>query len=410
MAQTKLTKGFGPFQPAENLHGYAKVGIYGFQGSGKTYSASEMARGLWQRLIELKTPDAGKPVAFIDSEKGSDFMAKRFTRWGIPFVNTRTKSFTDLMAAMESTVGNASIVIVDSITLFWAEMQKAYKRAKIINNLERRGFTKVQIDDALKSNKYTARLTFSDWMPLKDEWRRFVDFYVNQPIHIIICGRAKWEYDFAEDDNGQKQIEKTGSSMKVDSELSFEPSLLIEMRHEPLPAADGRVDALFWQHVAYVLKDRADLIDGQRFVNPVYDHVKPHFEEILGRGFATVTDGTKDSALFVRSGQSIEQTREQAVILCEEIMGELLAVFPSTGADDKKAKADIIFAAFHTRSWTAVERMTIDQLKAGLDFIRGVCQKFITDNISQQNGKSEPIAVPVASSAPEKKAPKGGKK
>jgi hypothetical protein len=44
---------------------------------------------------------------------------------------------------------------------------------------------------------------------------------------VIICGRAGYEYDYFEDDEGKKQLEKTGIKMKAETEMGFEPSLLV---------------------------------------------------------------------------------------------------------------------------------------------------------------------------------------
>ena len=40
---------------------------------------------------------------------------------------------------------------------------------------------------------------------------KFTDLFINAPIHIILCGRAGYEYDYFEDqETGKKNLEKTG--------------------------------------------------------------------------------------------------------------------------------------------------------------------------------------------------------
>ena len=66
-------------KPAANQTAYLKAGILGFQGSGKTYTASRLATGLAK--MSSKQPK----VAFFDTEKGSDFLVAYYKEQGIQF-------------------------------------------------------------------------------------------------------------------------------------------------------------------------------------------------------------------------------------------------------------------------------------------------------------------------------------
>jgi len=57
---------------------YAKLGIFGEAGSGKTRTAYEQAK--WLATLTNK-----KAIAFFDTEKGSDFMVPLAERDGIEF-------------------------------------------------------------------------------------------------------------------------------------------------------------------------------------------------------------------------------------------------------------------------------------------------------------------------------------
>lgn len=106
------------------------------------------------------------------------------------------------------------MLIIDSISHFWKEVQDSYKKSKHRN-----------------------RLHFHDWGQIKDQWGRFTDCYINSQVHIIMCGRAGYEYAYFEDEDGKKQLEKTGTKMKAESEMGYEPSLLMEMVRENPPMA-----------------------------------------------------------------------------------------------------------------------------------------------------------------------------
>jgi hypothetical protein len=60
--------------PAKKETAFAKVGLLGFAGSGKTLTASRIAIGL------AKMMDSKKPVAFMDTEVGSDYVIDLFKK------------------------------------------------------------------------------------------------------------------------------------------------------------------------------------------------------------------------------------------------------------------------------------------------------------------------------------------
>lgn len=375
--------GYGPFQLAENAQGFAKVSLQGFAGGGKTLTASLIAKGLYDMI------GAKKPIAFVDTEKGVDFVAPRFKEWGIPLITTRTRSFKALIDATKWSVGNVSILIIDSISSFWNEVQKTYRYQKVVNNLKKRGMSDAEIAAGIASGKYNkTNLTMKDWVELKEVWHDFTDLYLNSELHIIMCGRAKWEYDFVEQEDESTEIQKTGTSMMAEKELSFEPSLLIEMRHEPAPGQDSRTDAKFWQHVAYVLKDRSDTIDGKRFINPTFEEFKPHFQFLsIGGKNAPIESGEKDRALFARgSSENAFEVKQRIEILLEEIKGELVRRFPGRGDKEIALKQDILHKVFTTYSWTKISSLSIPELKKGLEVLRRV--------LAETPAQAEPEAKP----------------
>src|ERR1043166_3262552 len=107
MATEAKNTGFKLFQPAKSTTARMKVGIYGFAGSGKTYTASMMAAGLAKRI---KTK---KPIAFFDTETGSDFMIEKFKKQDLELVVLKRRSLKDLIAAVMEAEQFCDIMIVD---------------------------------------------------------------------------------------------------------------------------------------------------------------------------------------------------------------------------------------------------------------------------------------------------------
>ena len=107
-------------KPAENTMAYLKMGIFGDTGSGKTWTASNVAIGL-HKLIESK-----RPIAFFDTETGSNFMISKFKEAGVEllsFHGTALKDLTQIFGEVEKE--QLPILIIDSITNVWDEFTES---------------------------------------------------------------------------------------------------------------------------------------------------------------------------------------------------------------------------------------------------------------------------------------------
>ena len=339
---------------ASNEMAYGKIGLLGFAGAGKTYTAALIAIGL-HKWVKSK-----KPVAFLDTETGSDFVLPLFRAAGIELLIAKTKSFKDLLSFMEEAEQTADIAIVDSVSHVWQEIQDAYL-ARINEGRE----------------KKITRLEFQHWGPIKAEWRKFTDRYLNAKMHTILCGRAGYIYDYEQfDEDAKKELVKTGVKMKAETEMAYEPSLLIEMERVQVRGDLGGIKKKKGirsvANRAYVVKDRADVLDGKLIDNPTFESFLPHFEALNIGGEHRASDvGQSSTGLFDQSGDS-EWTREKRARekWMEEIQGLLTSKYPGQGADEKKKKVDLIYQFLGTRSWTAVEQMKADDIRGGYEAMK----------------------------------------
>jgi hypothetical protein len=245
------------------------MGIMGKQGSGKSYTAGLISIGLIKHLKSLGISYASKPVAFFDTETGSDWLIPLFKANGIPLVVAKKKSFADLLEAVRWAEGNASALIIDSITHPWRELLESYMKSK------KRTF--LQIDD---------------WGYLKGQygWAQFTDLYINSKLHIIMCGRAGDDTEQYTDENGKRQFEKVGVKMKTEGETGFEPSILVLMERN----MNLRTNAV--THTGTVLKDRSDTMDGAELDNPNFESFLPHIQKLnLGGDHVGVEAGATAS-------------------------------------------------------------------------------------------------------------------
>jgi len=312
-------------QKAENRQAFDKIGVLGFAGSGKTFTSMSLALGI---LDCLKSK---APIAFMDTESGSDFFIDMCHQRGIELMVVKSRAFSDVFPIFaEAETMGCGVLVIDSVSHLWKEITDTYKK-----RLNRR------------------KLQFQDWDAVKTEWSRFTDLFLNAPIHTIICGRAGYEYDYFENEDGKKELHKTGTKMKAEGEFGYEPSLVIEMQRIKR-SDDKHPDLKGWTHRATVLKDRTDTINGMEFDfntedvrasggRAVFDAFAPHFAKLAIGGDQLGIDITRTSAeLFTPDGElKGEAYRKQKQILLEEIFGVLDKEWPGTTKEAKDTKNNV---------------------------------------------------------------------
>lgn len=327
------------FKKAEMTSSYLKAAFMGFAGDGKTFTASELAMGLNLHLRKLNNPLGQRPVFFLDTEKGSDWMKPRFDAAGIDLEVAKTQAFDDGCSAIAMAEKDASVLIIDSVSHLWKELTQSYMRK-------------------MKRN----RLTMGDWGYLKEQWStRFTTPFVNAKAHIILCGRAGFEYDHFEDEDGKKQIEKSGVKMKAEGEMGYEPDLVVLMERE----MDMQSTTVF--RVAHILKDRADVIDEKKFRNPSFKDFLPHIERLNLGGKHVGVDMTRTSMASMPSADSDKRQVQRAIVL-DEIESIFTEYMPGRAAADQARKVTLLKTHFKGNTWAAIERvMPLEDLREGYD-------------------------------------------
>jgi hypothetical protein len=333
------------FKKAESTTAYLKAGFLGFAGSGKTTTATETAIGLVNMLREKNLPEGGRPVFFLDTETGADYVKRRFDDAGIELFTAKTRAFMDLIPAIREAEKGGAALIIDSITHFWREFTEAYAK-----------------------RKNRPRLEFQDWNYLKTEWGKFTDAYINSSAHILLCGRAGYEYDFFEDQDGKKQLEKTGIKMKAEAEMGYEPSLLVLMERQ-MNMEDKKV-----HREGHVIKERFGIIDGKTFKNPSFKDFLPHIERLNLGGMQLGVDTTRTSEGMIETGtDSWPQEKRQREIFCEEIKNLCIKHgLDGTASEVKKRRLNILESCFGTAAWTAIENMKSERIKDGFEQMKQI--------------------------------------
>lgn len=330
-------------QEARSESAYLKLGIYGEAGSGKTFTSTRVAIGLCGFI------KSEKPVGFMDTETGSDFVRFRFEQAGLKLRAWKTRAFVDLLKIVDTAEKECSVLIIDSITHPWDELVAAYLKA---------------------NNK--ARLTLKDWQPVKATWREFTDKFLNSKLHIIMCGRSADKWDQIEDEDGAMELRKVGTKMKTEKDLGYEPNLLVEMEAIQLTAKAGGA----YIRRAYIKKDRFGVLDGKVFDNPTFETFLPHIELLNLGGEHLAIDTTRTSEDMLKNDFSGERRAFKRDVVLEKIENEIKLLYPGQSEKDRTAKIKIIMDTFGTNSWTEVSgdrfKFAIDTLETGLAKIEEV--------------------------------------
>ncbi len=354
-------------KPATNRMAFAKVGLYGTAGSGKTRTATEVAIGLHKAI------GSKKPIAAFDTEPAFSFVLPLFQKAGIELlVADESRALSDLMTFMDEAEKTCDIVIIDSITHVWRDAQESFL-ARLNETRKKWG------------KKPLPALEFQHWRPIKAAWAEFTDRFLSSKMHVIVCGRAGqvYEYQDKDDGSGKKELISTGTRMATEKELGYEPSLLIEMI---VQRDNGRA-----QNVAVIQKDRADRLNGHEISMPSYAKLAAHFAALNIGGEHFESMERRDSkAMFPDADESgWDKEKQEREIWTEEIAELLKKHFPSQSVDDKQKRVELLERFFETRSWTKVETMRSADLKSGFEAIRECLEPAPSDPAAQDGGAQQ---------------------
>jgi len=316
----------------------------GFAGDGKTYTATQVAIGLHQRI------GSKKPIAIFDTEKSSKALIGIFKEANIEaIVVDEQRSLSALSQAITACEeGAADILIIDSITHVWEEFMQAY-----LNRPDKYG----------KPMQRT-RLEFQDWGVIKPRWKQeFSNKFVQSKVHIIFTGRAGYEYsDEKNAETGKREIFKSGIKMKAETETAFEPDILVLMEKQ-LDLLGERKKVT---REAMVIKDRTAMIDGKTFTNPTFEDFAPAIDVLLSGTYKAGKEVSISDTFRDAESQIADSRRAK-----EKIISEIDGVFELCGLGssvaDKQMKASILKTVFDgILSTEKLNDVRVEKLSDGL--------------------------------------------
>jgi hypothetical protein len=274
-------------RPAQREGARLVIGLAGVSGSGKTYTAIELAYG-------LADYDATK-IGFIDTEnrRGSlyaDILQNSKPPTGTPFmIGDLVAPFSPqryIDAINDFAKTGIEVLVIDSIT---HEHEGAGGLLEI----------------AGQDNKY--------WNRAKAEHKRFVNALLQSDMHVIVCVRAreKISMDRVRDDKGNMKtdIQDVGLQPITEKNLMFEMSASLMMHDEgarqtvlkcpaALASALGRKEGYI---TALDGKCIRDWVDGAKQLDPTVEKFRNRLISVCEKGAAYVESAWSQTPAAVQA-------------------------------------------------------------------------------------------------------------
>lgn len=211
---------------AERKKAKLRLALMGTSGSGKTYSALQLAFGL------------GGKIGLIDTEHGSGELYAHLGDYDVIQLEApyTVNKYREAIKAFED-AGHGTIII-DSLSHAWAGEGGL---------LDKQG----QLESSGRFKN-----SFATWREITPDHNKLVEELLNSPCHIIGTMRSKTEYALEQNDKGKTVPRKIGLAPVQRDGLEYEFTVVLDISQE--------------SHFASATKDRTGLFDR----NPVLITVK----------------------------------------------------------------------------------------------------------------------------------------
>jgi hypothetical protein len=291
------------FRKAKAEQAALKMGIYGPPGSGKTFTSLLIAEGLG--VV------SGKRVAYVDTERGTDFYCKNVPSRSVhpqafDFDALYTRSLTEVLSSVKGLDPKEyGVVVLDSVTHLWEAAIAAYG-----GNQTRAG-----------------TIPMHAWGKIKRPYKDLMATLLSSQMHVVICGRQGTEYTTDEE---TEELKAVGLKMKAEGETAYEPHILIRME-----AIKPKKTHELATIVAYAEKDRTGVLAGRSFVNPTFETLVKPLLGLLGDTQARIATGDETAAADAENIADDERKRiERSTKLLADYKAKI--TLAATAADLKK--------------------------------------------------------------------------
>lgn len=266
------------FRKAKPQQAAIKMSMYGPPGSGKTFTALLFA--------EYLAKATGKRVAFVDTERGTDFYAQPVPQRephpeAFDFDAIYTRSLTEVLREVKALNRNEyGVVVVDSVSHLWDAAINSYSGGKT----------------------RAGTIPMWAWSKIKAPYKELMKVLIDGPFHVFILGR---ESNAFEEDETTGEAKAAGKKMRAEGETAYEPHVCLHM----VPERDKKSGS---QRIACVAeKDRSGILSGKRILWPTAEAVIAPILGILSGEQAPTP--SEDEAIIKDSEALKDAERSRAV-------------------------------------------------------------------------------------------------
>jgi hypothetical protein len=214
------------FVKAEKTKLWARVAIFGPSGSGKSYTALRIAKGMAQR--------AGSRIAAIDTENRS--LAKYADRFDFDVDNLAEKNIEAYLESINQCIKEGyKVLVIDSLTHCWKELLEE------IDRIAAKSFS---------GNSWAA------WSKGTPKQNKLVNAIVNFPGHLIVTMRSKTEWSIGKNEDGKNTVSRNGLSPEQGKGIEYEFDILMDINQS---------------HIAEIQKDRTGKFQDKMIEKPGED-------------------------------------------------------------------------------------------------------------------------------------------
>lgn len=278
------------FRKATRKQTKLRLALLGPTGSGKTYTALRLAKGL------------GGRVAFIDTERGS---ARKYAGEVLDFDVLELETFSPLtyVEAIKSAEAEGyDVLVIDSLSHAWMGKEGA------LEQVDKIGKRKGQGDGGGN---------FGAWREVTPMHQALLDAILGARMHVIATMRVKMEYVLEEDSRGKKSVRKVGLQPVQRDSVEYEFDVIADLDQE---------------HNLVVSKTRCRALDGL-------------VEKQAGEGVAAKLLAWLDDGAPVVEAHEALLGKLRAVVSAEPLealKGEARALWPKLGAAHRQLVTEAI--------------------------------------------------------------------
>lgn len=202
------------FKKAERKNAKLRLAIAGPTGSGKTFTALLLAKGIGGRIAVADTENSS-------AELYDDLVEFDHANIQPPY---SPEKFIQVIKAAEN--AGFDTLILDSITHEWSGVGGC-----------------LEMVDQLAATTFRGN-SWGAWSQVTPQHRKFIDAMLQSSINIIVTMRSKME-TIQTNDNGKKRVEKVGMKAEQRDGIEYEFSTVLDLTHDNIAIATKDRTRLF---------------------------------------------------------------------------------------------------------------------------------------------------------------------